>query len=65
MVLASMKNRMDGTDCNRQRNRKMIVNDHVIKIVSYGTITINIRTQEIRSFATEQEALDFLLELEE
>ena len=43
----------------------MTVKGHVIKIVSYGTITINIRTQEIWSFATEQETLDFLLELEE
>ena len=43
----------------------MIVKGHLIRIVSFGTITINIRTQKIQSFATEQEALDFLLENEE
>ena len=56
---------MDGTDCKCRGNGKMTVKGHVIKIVSYGTITINIRTKEIRSFATEQEALDFLREQEE
>ena len=43
----------------------MITKGYTIKVVSYGVLLINNKTQEIRSFATEEEALDFLKELKE
>ena len=44
---------------------QMITKGYTIKVVSYGVLLINNKTQEIRSFATEEEALDFLKELKE
>lgn len=44
---------------------QMVVSGYTIKVVSFGTLLINNRTQKIQSFPTEAEALDFLLELED